>query len=446
MKKPLSFLCAALLFAACTPEKVEPPANSTNSAAPSELSGELTEDTTLESGKTYTLSGDVFVKSGTLTIQPGAKVVSSGGALVVTTGGKLNAVGTAQSPIVFTSSKPVGERAAGDWKGLVLLGKAPINVTGGSQTIEGFAAGSNDLANYGGTDAAHDCGALQYARIEFTGFKLANGNELQGLTIGACGSATKVDFVQSHASLDDGIEVFGGNTDLKHVVITGADDDGLDWDFGWSGKVQFAVVQQHPNKGNWGIEADSNEKAFDAVPRSAPELWNVTLIGRATGGAEKSGAMMLRRGTAGRMSNVVAVGFADGAIDVNDAATATQWNGSTLALKSSILFALKGNNTGLTPTPNPVKDGTGTVTNPDGANFDEPSKIMDAAMANKYVDPRLVAATNITAPNFLPATGSPALDANNAAIPGTGFDGSARFVGAFGTTDWTAGWTAFPAN
>lgn len=445
MNKTLSSLTAALLLSACMPEDTGSKNNNPGNDD-TELSGELTSDRTLETGKTYTLSGDVFVKSGTLTIQPGVRIVSSGGALIVTSGGKLNAVGTAEAPIVFTSSRPVGERAAGDWKGLVLLGKAPINVTGGSQTIEGFAAGSNDLANYGGQDATHDCGVLKYARVEFTGFKLANGNELQGLTIGGCGSATTIDYVQSHVSLDDGIEVFGGTSDMKHLVITGADDDGLDWDFGYAGRVQFVVVQQHPDKGNWGIEADSNEKSFEALPRSSPELWNITLVGRPSGGAEKSGAMMLRRGTAGKLHNVIAVDFADGAIDIADASTAAQWNGGALAIKNSIFYALKGNTTGLVPTPNPVKDSSGTVTEADGANFNEASKLMEAVHANKYVNPQLVAATNITAPNFLPATGSPALDANNAGVPGTGFDGSARFVGAFGTTDWSAGWTAYPEN
>ena len=196
--------------------------------------GDITTDTTWTKDKLYTLRGYVFVTRGTLTIEPGTVIQGdSGSALAIGQDAKVHAVGTAAEPIVFTSSSPTP--AAGNWGGLVLLGKAPINVTGGTNLVEGFATSFGDRVRYGGTNAAHDCGTLKYVRVEYAGFELAPGNELNGITLGACGTATEIDFVQSHLGLDDGIEVFGGTVNLKHIVISAPDDDGLDWDLGWTG-------------------------------------------------------------------------------------------------------------------------------------------------------------------------------------------------------------------
>ncbi len=156
--------------------------------------------------------------------------------LVVTTTARLEAVGTAAAPIVFTSNEPVGQRGPGNWGGIVLLGNAPLNVEGGSESIEGFPAGAERTV-YGGADAAHDFGTLKYARVEFAGFELERDNELNALTVGGCGTGTEIDYVQVHLGADDGVEMFGGTADLRHIVITQPDDDGLDWDFGWTGTV-----------------------------------------------------------------------------------------------------------------------------------------------------------------------------------------------------------------
>ncbi|HAJ43650.1 MAG TPA: hypothetical protein DCM00_13520, partial [Alcanivorax sp.] len=195
-------------------------------------------------------------------------------ALVITRGASLHAAGNADMPIVFTSGQPQGTRAPGDWGGVVLLGSAPVNQA--DAHIEGVPA-NDTRGSFGGDDADGSCGVLEYARIEFAGFEVYANNELNGLTMGGCGSGTIIRHVQVHRSLDDGVEMFGGTADLRHVLITGAGDDSLDWDWGWRGRVQFLIAQQHPNSGDNAFEADNNGNQHDAEPMSEPVMYNVTL-------------------------------------------------------------------------------------------------------------------------------------------------------------------------
>jgi hypothetical protein len=402
-----------------------------------EVTDAISGDTTWTTGNTYLLKAHIFVQAGTLTIQPGVTVLGDrGSSLVITRDARINAVGTAAAPIVFTSARPTGSRKPGDWGGVVLLGRAPINVAGGETYIEGFQANTDERTKYGGTDAAHDCGKLKYTRIEFAGFKLVNNNELNGLTTGACGTGTEIDFVQVHKGADDGVEMFGGTADLKHVLVTQPDDDGLDWDFGYSGRVQFLIVQQDAEVGNNGIEADNNPTNKDAAPRSSPELWNVTLIGspRPAGSAVKSTAMLLRNGTAGKIRNAIVAHFPDAAIDVDGAESVAAYNAGELLIQNSVFWNLKGDTVGL---PAETKD------NDNG--FDEAAKLLEAQNGNRVADPMLAAAQNLNKPSFKPRAGSPAL-VGGATPPGLGFDPTASFVGAIGARDWTTGWTAFPAN
>ncbi|WP_164011313.1 hypothetical protein [Pyxidicoccus trucidator] len=423
-----------------------------------EVSQKITGDTTWEAKNTYVLKTHIFVESGTLTIQPGTVIKGDeGSSLAVTTNAKINASGTREKPIVFTSSKAAGSRSAGNWGGLVLLGKAPINVkdSGGNPTtanIEGYPASQAGIA-YGGQDAAHDCGKVKYVRIEFAGFKLTERNELNGLTAGGCGSATEIDYVQVHKGADDGVEMFGGTANLKHVVVTQPDDDGLDWDFGYSGKVQFLIVQQNPDVGNFAFESDNNPNdALNSVPVSTPEVWNVTLIGSNAepGKAGKTqAAMHLKNGTAGKMNNLIVAYFTDGAADVDGAATVGRTTSTTnpLFIRNSIFFDNANITSGSTLGSEFQRSSSGALVNND-ADFDEGAFFMSASSQNQLVDPQLNAALDLERPDFSPRAGSPALNADRAGAPPSSgfFDANARFIGAIGAEDWTEGWTAFPAD
>jgi hypothetical protein len=392
--------------------------------------GDLTGPITWKADTTYVLDGYVFLVGGTLTIEAGTVVKGeNGSALTIAKDAKLDAQGTAAKPIVFTSNKATP--APGDWGGVVLLGKAPINVTGGTNKIEGFADTFGERIRYGGTDAAHDCGKLKYARIEYAGFLLSTDNELNGLSVGGCGSATVIDYVQVHLGQDDGVEMFGGTANLSHIVITQPDDDGLDWDFGWSGKVQFLVVQQKAGRGDKAIEADNNVNANDALPRSAPEIWNATFVGGNGAATDPQAGPHLRRGTAGKISNAIITGFPKFALDVDGTSSVAQFSANALSLKN-IYFVKATNATDAWPA---------NFDNNNDGGFDEAAMIGGDATNHIDVDPQLGAAFNITAPNWKPNAGSPVL--TGCGTPPAGFDTAATFCGAIGATDWTSGWTKF---
>lgn len=408
------------------------------------VTADITADTTWTKSNLYVLKQLTYVASGTLTIEPGTIIAGdSASALIVSRGAKLVASGTATEPIVFTSSLPAGQRGSpqGDWGGLVFLGRATINTMGGENNAEGLA---DDPRNkYGGTDDAYDCGTLKYVRVEFAGRPLSANNELNGITLNACGSATTVDFVQVHRGVDDGVELFGGTVNLKHLVITGSDDDGLDWDKGWRGKAQFIIAAQIPGRGNHGIEADNDASNADLMPRSSPTLYNVTLVGRNPDTAASEGpsrGLILRAGTAGKLYNVLVTNFTDKAFLVDGNPSKTQWTMGALSVSNSVFFQ---NPMGVTDYHSALRADGGVTDN----MFDEPGELAAPSLNNRFdLDPKLAAATSVTTPSFKPLSDSPVL-MGGAMAPADGFfDATANFVGAVGTTDWTTGWTAFPEN
>ncbi|MDQ3297158.1 MAG: hypothetical protein M3619_11275, partial [Myxococcota bacterium] len=258
---------------------------------------------------------------------------------------------------------------------------------------------------------------------------------LNGLTVGGCGSATQLDYIQVHLGQDDGVEMFGGTANLSHIVITQPDDDGLDWDRGWTGKVQFLIVQQKPGRGDKAVEADNNNNDNELQPRSAPEIWNATFIGGDGAAADPQGGLHLRRGTAGKINNAIIAYFTKFAIDVDGASSVGQFGAATLAIKNTYL--VKATNA----TSNWPASFDGTGAGNDGS-FDEAAQIGGDATNRLDVDPQLAAPKHLTAPSWKPATGSPVL--TGCGTPPAGLDTSATFCGAIGATDWTAGWTAFP--
>lgn len=407
------------------------------------VTSEITANTQWTADKIYRLEAHVFVRNNaTLSIAPGTQVIgASGSSLVISAGSKLDASGTAAAPITFTSCRAPGERKPGDWGGVVLLGRAPINVVDANgapttENVEGFDPTENRV-NYGGSDSAHNCGTLRYARIQYAGFPIQADKEINGLTLAGCGSATTIDFVQVHLGKDDGVEMFGGTANLKHLVISQADDDGLDWDFGWTGKAQFMIITQNPTFGDNAIEADNNEDGNDLLPRSAPTLYNVSLIGsnktKGTGQAQQ--AMVLRRGTAGTFTNAIITNFSDFALDVRDAATVAQANSGSLKVQNSIFF---GDSNQM----------SWVDTKDNDAGFDEQAHFSNATLANHQQSPELLAPFNLLQPDFKTAPASIARITANAAVPPNDgfFDVSATFIGAVGDVDWTTGWTEYPAN
>ena len=270
----------------------------------------------------YVLQGTVFVVGdSTLTVEAGTEIIGETGAaeaaaLIVTRGSQLVANGTATDPVVFTSGNLPGARVTGDWAGVALLGSATTNdgecsggtgaaCTGGflQDRIEGIDA-ADPRSLYGGTDDASSCGSLRYVRIEFAGRELSPDNELNGLTLGACGSGTTLSYLQIHRGKDDAIEFFGGTASMDHVLLSGASDDSLDFDEGWRGNGQFIVVHQFAGIGDRGIEADNLGANEAAAPVTQPYLWNVTMVG-----TEDNQVALFREGMTGIFGNFLATGY-----------------------------------------------------------------------------------------------------------------------------------------
>ena len=223
----------------------------------------------------------------TLTIQPGVILYGSTGQswLAVNRGNKINAVGSATQPIIFTSKDNVlgynDDTSQGQWGGVVLMGRAPVTdcnvgtVAGG--TCERDTEGSADLARFGGANPTDNSGRMSFVQIRYSGFVLGAGKELQALTTEAIGSGTVLDHIQSHNSSDDGAEFFGGNVNLKYYVATGADDDSLDVDTGAQMNVQYALLLPRATKGDALFEIDSNGAESD-TPRTRLRVSNFVAI------------------------------------------------------------------------------------------------------------------------------------------------------------------------
>lgn len=382
----------------------------------------------------HTLSGIVSVKGGvTLTIEPGVTIKgTTGSALVIGKGSQLVAEGTADEPIVFTSSQPEGSRGRGDWGGVVLLGTAPNNLQTGTGAAEGLDANDPDY-QYGGSDASSSCGSLKYVRVEFAGFELTKDNELNGITFYSCGSGTKVDYVQAHMGADDGIEAFGGNWSGKHIVVTGALDDSFDADQGFTGNLQYAFFQQDPATGNYGLEWSNQKDNLDASPRTKPIVSNVTFIGTGTSDPlvmTKSGAIKLKEGTAAGIHNSIFSYSYNAGVELTEKATEVVADKGEITITDNIFFKNSLADDGATP-----------YLGSDDSAWDLKGFIEDPANRNQIdVDPKLGSYAWGT-PNIVPAAGSPALG-NGRAVDGleaTDFIGAVKDAGS----DWTTGWTTY---
>ena len=292
------------------------------------LSGIITEDSILSDPDTnlYKLNGKVSVgvdmggdgtKSGgvsaTLTIEPGVTIFGESGNdyLLVNRGSKIDAVGTASSPITMTGKQDILgdaniETTRGLWGGIIILGQAPINNCSddvrGTATCERVVEGSDALM--GGATLDDNSGRLKYLRILYAGYEVFPGNELNGITFGAVGSGTEVDYVQIHNNQDDCVEFFGGTVNVKHLICTNAGDDGLDFDWGYQGKMQHVIVTQPDNFGDHIVESDNTNAngngAYDTEPITKPIVSNFTFIA-----SENDEAIQLKEGTDGRYYNGV---------------------------------------------------------------------------------------------------------------------------------------------
>ncbi|MEM6892636.1 MAG: multidrug transporter [Bacteroidota bacterium] len=328
MKNKFLFLgIAAALFIACESDDTSDIVINDNSVTttnnntggdpdPSEntvnLSGVFTENLTLDGDIEYIITGPVLMSAGTtLTVPAGmtikAEPVGVNAYIAILQGARIIADGEPDAPIVFTSNATTP--SSGDWGGIVMCGRAPINST---------ADGSDDTSttevgglSFGGNMPADNSGVLEYVRVEYAGGAIDGNAELNGVSIYGVGSGTTIDFVQVFEGSDDGFEFFGGTVDASHLVVVNSEDDSIDWTEGFIGSITDVYVQ-HGDSHDKAFECDGYNTDFsnEAGYFSAPTVTNVTIVGDGTDDGDE--AIRLRAGTQGTFTNVVINNYDEG--------------------------------------------------------------------------------------------------------------------------------------
>ncbi len=293
------------------------------------LSGTYTSDLTLDADTSYVLNGSLVMTDGTtLTIPAGTTIealaAGSDVYIAISQGAKIVADGNASNPIVFTSN--ASSPQAGDWGGLILLGKAPIN------SVSGDATSTSEIAGlpYGGSISNDDSGSLTYVRIEYSGGSADGQSENNGLSLYGVGNGTQVSYIQVYKGKDDGVEFFGGTVNASYISVVDLEDDSIDWTEGYSGTLSEIYIQpiQSPT------ETYNSDKAFECDGYnddfgnnsdffSSPMVSNVTIIGVGSTNTFQDGsatssyeAIRLRRGTEAIFDNIMISGYVE-AFDVD---------------------------------------------------------------------------------------------------------------------------------
>lgn len=465
------------------------------------VTSDIVADATWTSDRVWVLTQPVFVgvdcgadgmaagcQPATLTIEPGTTILGRtdlpqgvrGAYLVVNRGSRIvadananradkTARPNADDVIVFTSERDRGDRARGDWGGLVINGRAEIN-TGDEATGEG------DSGLYGGTDNGDDSGILRGVRIEFAGDDVTPADQLNGIAFQGVGSGTIVDYVQIHYNVDDGTEPFGGSVTQTHMVATGVGDDSFDGTDGYRGFMQYLIAQQRGDRADQGFELSNDAGDEAATPRSMAVIANATMVGAgvelgtgeifAEGGNSDIG-LLHREGSYWKVYNSILTGFGETAFCVENPGTAlnatARQGGSedataTLAFEGSIVWADNGQTGG----------GDTNISACDAASFSTAQTLAffhDPDHRNMIADPGLPAeafsiGTQGAPPSFVPSgmptgyapvpvaemiTGGLILPADGRTLQDHGWAGAVA-PGTAVADAWYAGWTVWSVD
>lgn len=343
MKKIFTPIILSTILFSCRPEPVEPNTQTyvitdvnINGEDYKKLEGIINENLSLDLNEKWLLSGGVFVdENARLSINEGGTVYTDTEVttfLSIKQRGEMFIQGESTNPIVFT---PLTDNPSyGDWGGIIVNGYATINT--------GFnAEGEGGTGIYGGDNDNDNSGILRYVRVEYAGKVLGTDNELNGFSFNGVGDGTIIEYIQAYKGSDDGIEFFGGTVNIRYAVSTHNQDDSFDWTHGWRGKGQYWLVQQGPDGGDRGIEADNNGDDNLLEPYSNPTLSNLTLIGVDDGDGLNTG-MRLREGTKGKIFNTYVTGFPKYGIRVSDEITLQNVENGELFVANSLV---EGNGT-----------------------------------------------------------------------------------------------------
>ncbi|NJN32937.1 MAG: T9SS type A sorting domain-containing protein [Saprospiraceae bacterium] len=443
-------------------------------------SGERSEyifkDRILSRDTVWLLDKFVYVEGGAkLTIQSGTIIkggnsnkdsVNNKSAVIVTRGSQIIADGKRDAPIVFTSVKPVGERRAGNWGGIIILGRAANNAAfagvKGEQAIEGGVNDTRGRGIHGGGASPvnnDNSGILRYVRIEYAGSVFSPNNEINSLTMGSVGSGTVIENIQTSFGGDDSYEWFGGTVNAKNLVSFKTIDDDFDTDNGFSGNIQFGYILRDPNiadsgtNDSNGFESDNDGSGTFNAPFTTPTFSNITFAGPR--GVAKGGTILTNHNVAARIrrnsrhliANSILLGARSTAIFFETAAGATAAKADTNKFLLNTIIPTGSNGI--------ITAANSSIARTDAAAagiFTNNAGFLTYLMTGKGNDTTLTETTlNLTtpfdtiSPDPRPKTGSTAL--TGAAFTDTRlnipFFEKVTFRGAFGATNWMAGWTNF---
>jgi hypothetical protein len=389
-------------------------------------------DTTWTADKVYVLENLIMVVApATLTIEPGTIILGRRNTgLVSLAGARLMAEGTRDKPIVFTSDKPPGQRLAGDWAGVAMVGRARVNRQNFNLRI------ITDVydTRVGGNDDSWNCGTMRYVRIEFGGSEVDGQKALNGLTLAGCGSGTTVEYVQSHMSDDDGIAVFGGTVNLRYLVSTRARDDAFDFDTGWRGTAQFLAVQQDVT-GVEAIELENLAENPSALPQTQGQIYNFTLIGANRQGDRQIG-LFIKLGGMTTFSHGLVMGYRSAGLYIDGAEAGEHARNGDIAVRNTLFYDIGEEGKGYFQMVDEREGG-----------FADYAMYEEEQTGNVFGrNPGIQRPYDLTNPSWIPSPEH--TTGRSIEPPPEGFDPTAVYRGAFSpsATPWTEGWTAYPLN
>ena len=397
---------------------------------------------------TYHLDGRVFVDDGAvLNIEAGTVIKGMPGdsidasVLIVARGGKIFAEGTPDKPIIMTAESddlddPLNPSfdTQGLWGGLIMLGKAPINVAAGENNIEGIPT-TEAQGVYGGTDPDDNSGVLRYVSIRHGGISIGEGNEINGLTMGGVGRGTTIEYIEVFANQDDGYEWFGGTVNCRHLIAAFCGDDCFDHDEGLTCKMQFLFAIQHEAFGNMCGEHDGAPSSdVAATPLAYPVIYNATFLGSGQNSSnpDQERIFRIRENWGGEYRNCIFGDYNGWGLDIEHKYSPTdskeRLTAGELRFTNNIWFNCNGY----------------TMADSIGRDDYVQAYLQDAANKNVEVDPQLLGISRREDGGLdpRPKTGGPAWS-DVASVPADDdFFTQVPYKGAFGQTNWAEGWTA----
>lgn len=423
------------------------------------LSGEIKSSLSLKENSTYTLKGRVYVlNNSVLTIPAGTRILvesaataSEKGALIISRGSKINISGTQERPVVFTSA--AAAKAPGDWIGIIVMGKASTNGTGGMLNLAGHTA--NNDTQFGGSDDTDNSGSIKYLRIEYAGGLNPEKEEewaldmTSGLSLNGVGSGTFIENVMVKHSRDDAFQFVGGTVNAKYLIAYNNGDDNFDFDRGYRGKLQF-IISYNPIGSTVAIRANGMESlndkdASEMMPYTRPVISNMTIIGPQgtdTDMTRQSQGIYIRKNTRFNVQNSIIAGYSNGGLMLCPKTKPLLVNNQGSEFKYNLV------NADIQARSFTYDDGpSGIVIIPDPEVSGYAIQMQDNEIQKQSLNRNKIVGTTelqlkglyVSSPDLAPVAGSPVLSsANLSGADFSTFFTAATHVGAVGTDNWTA--------